>query len=253
MKTICLLPQVHSPVGYDVDVNIAVVDFTLKEKEPRLKIYCFLRYLTKDSRYTGIKKSMDGADIIMLVNAFDLFHQMGNYWKKCGELKLPLFFEAPQLSDSTNDYIEFKYKGDPLRIVLANDKPPFVPLTHKEFIQFLIVRDHKYLKDIMESLSITQKGEEQIKKMMTTQNEEDKKFSASSLKSMDYNIAEIQKNIATTKNHIQECTDLLHTMSNTVMELRQRAWIIIKKVMARVLWPIWTGSFRQDAEKEQHS
>lgn len=215
MEAICSLPQVHSPVGYDADVNLAAVDYLLKEKEPRLKIYCHLRYLIRDSRYTGIKKSMDGADIMMLVNGFDLFHQMGNYWKKCGELKLPLFFEAPPLSDSTNDYIEFKYKGDPLRIVLANDKPLFVPLTRQEFIKFLIARDSKYLKDEMESLNTTQKGEEQIKKIMASQNEEDKKNSASSLKIMDYNVTEIQKNIATTQNHLRECNDFIHNMSST--------------------------------------
>lgn len=214
MEAVRLLPQIHSPIGYDADVNVAAVDFTLKEKEPRLKIYCQLRYLIKDSRYTGIKKSLDGCDIMILVNAFDLFHQMGNYWQKCDELKLPIFFEAPQLSDSTNDYIAFKYKGDPLRIVLANDKPLFVPLTRKEFVQFLVARDQRYLKEETESISTLQKGENNIRKMMATQNEEDKKYSASALKSMDYNISEIHKNIATTNIHLQQCNDFLQTASN---------------------------------------
>lgn len=214
MDAICRLPQVNTPTGYNAKVNVAASDLTIKDKEPKLTVYCYLRYLIKDSRYAGIKESMDGADLFLKINAFDIFHQMGNYWEKCSKLKMPVFFEAPALTDSTPDYIEFHYKGtDPIRIVTAGSRPLFVPLARKEFIQFLVADDQLSLKDVNEALKTSREGEETIKKMMATQNEKDKAYSASTLKSMDYSIELGQKNITQLQQEIGDCRSLLNTMS----------------------------------------
>ncbi|HWB93717.1 MAG TPA: hypothetical protein VG605_17780 [Puia sp.] len=214
MDEICRFPQVNTPTGYNAKVNVAGSDLAMKDKEPKFTVYCYFRYLTRDSRYQGIRESMDGADLILNINAFDIFHQMGNYWEKCSKLKLPVFFEAPALTDSTSDYIEFNYKGGgPVRIVTAGARPLLAPLTRKEFIQFLIADDQQSLKDDNEALRISGESEEQIKKMMATQNEKDKAYSASTLKSMDCSIEQGKKNVTQLQQEIGDCRSLLNTMS----------------------------------------
>ena len=213
MDIICRSPHLNSPVGYNAKVNIAASDLGLKEKEPCLEIFCYLRYLVKDSRYTGIKESMDGADLYLYLNDFGLFHQMGNYWEDCNKLKFPLFFEEPLLTDSTNDYIEFQYKGDPVRIVMAGSKPLFIPLTRKELIQFMILRQEQAVKSDNEAIKTSRAGEETLKKLMVTWNESDKAEATSSLKSMENDIEQFQKNIQRSEKEIADCKSLLNTMS----------------------------------------
>jgi hypothetical protein len=212
MDAVCALPQVSSPTGYNAKVNVAAAALDIKDKQPMLTIYSYFRYLVRDSRYTGIKESMDGADLFLKINAFDIFRQMGNYWEQCSKLHLPLFFEAPALTDSTPDYIEFHYKGGPLRIVTAGSRPLYIPLTRKEFIQFMIAEDELALKDYNEALKTSREGEEQIKKMMASQNESDRAYSAQALKSMDNSMAQGEKNVAGLHEEIGDCRSLLAKM-----------------------------------------
>lgn len=158
LDVLCRVSQLNPPMGFDASAGVATYDLELKEKEPRLKEFCYLRYLIKDSHTGAVKESMDGTDFYLNINAFDLFDQMGNYWRECDDLKFPLFFEEIPLMDSTNDYISFRYKGDPLRIVLANNKPLFVPLTRKEFLQFLIARKKFRLKKDQNTIADLQKN-----------------------------------------------------------------------------------------------
>ena len=213
MDIICQSPHVNHPVGYNAKVFVAASDLDLKEREPALEVICYLRYLTKDSRYTEIKESMDGADLYLYINDFGLFNQMGNYWQSCSELKFPLFFEEPSLTDSTNDYIEFQYKGDPVRVVMAGSKPLFVPLSRKELIEFIILRQEQAIKSDNEAIKTSRAGEETIKKLMVTWNESDKAEAASSLKSTDNSIEQFQKNIKRREKEIADCKSLLNTMS----------------------------------------
>jgi hypothetical protein len=157
MDVICRLPQLNPPTGFDAEVNAAGSNLELREPEPHLEVYCYLRYLVKDSHTGIVKQSMDGADLYLYINAFNLFDQMGNYWQDCDKAKFPLFFEQVPLLDSNNDYITFRYKGDPLRIVLANNKPLFVPLTRKEFVQFLVARKNFQVKDDQNIIADLQK------------------------------------------------------------------------------------------------
>lgn len=158
MDLICQSPHVNPPIGFNAEVHVAASDEGLKEKEPRLEIFCYLRYLAKDSRYTGVKESMDGADLYLYINDFEIFDQMGNYWQDCSKLNFPLFFEEPSLTDSTSNYIEFQYKGGPIRIVMAGNKPLYVPLTHKDFLKFLIARDQYRIKDYEKTIGEMEKN-----------------------------------------------------------------------------------------------
>ncbi|HEY4207154.1 MAG TPA: hypothetical protein VGM31_10085, partial [Puia sp.] len=77
MDALCELPQVKAPTGYNAKVNVSAAALDIKDDEPKFTIYCYFRYLVRDSRYTGIRESMDGADLFLDINAFDIFHQMG--------------------------------------------------------------------------------------------------------------------------------------------------------------------------------
>jgi hypothetical protein len=212
INEVCSMPQLKSPVGFNVNVFTATGGSNLKQKEPVLKVSCFLRYLLKDSRTGEIKKSMDGTDIYLDINAFDVFSQMGNYWEDCSKLKFPLFFEEVALSDSTNDYIAFKYKGWPIRMVLANKKQLFVPLTRKEFLQFLLARGQKILKENEDALQTSYESKEKIAKLVAAQSGTDKDYAASSLKSVDYTIEQWKKNIEKQQEENEACKSLLNSM-----------------------------------------
>ena len=213
MEVVCQTSQLNPPIGFDAEVNVAASDLGLKQKEPHLNVLCYLRYLIKDPHTGQIKKSMDGTDLTLNINCFDLFHQAGNYWEACNELKLPLFFEQLPLSDSTNDYIAFKYKGDEIRIVLANNKPFFVPLTRKEFVQFLIARGAQALKIDREALESARKSKVTITKLMATESEKDKAYAASALKTADYDVEQWQKNIQQQEKENEACQSLLNSMT----------------------------------------
>jgi hypothetical protein len=213
MDIICQSPHLNPLVGYNAKVHISASGSDLKEKEPAAEVVFYLRYLVKDSRYTGIRESMDGADLYLNINDFGIFSQMGNYWKECSDLKFPLFFEEPALTDSTNNYIEFQYKGDPVRIVMAGSKPLFIPLTRKELIQFMILHQEQAVKSDNEAIKTSRASEESIKKLMVTWNESDKAEAASSLKSMDNDIKQFQKNIERSEKEIADCKSFLNSMS----------------------------------------
>ena len=213
MDIICRSPHLNPLVGYNAKVHISTSSSDLKEKEPAAEVVFYLRYLVKDSRYTGIRESMDGADLYLNINDFGIFSQMGNYWKECSDLKFPLFFEEPALTDSTNNYIEFQYKGDPVRIVMAGSKPLFIPLTRKELIQFMILHQEQAVKSDNEAIKTSRASEESIKKLMVTWNESDKAEAASSLKSMDNDIKQFQKNIQRSEKEIADCKSFLNSMS----------------------------------------
>jgi hypothetical protein len=217
MDIICQSPHLKSPVGYNAKVNITASDAGLKEKEPRLKIFCYLRYLIKDSRYTGIKESMDGVDFYLYINDFGFFHQMGNYWEDCNRLKFPLFFEAPSLTDSTNDYIEFQYKGGPVRIVMAGSKPLFLPLTRKEFVQFLIARDQYRIKDNESSISDIEKNKKQTQETLANPpsylTNDVKKALADGILTSNKQILEIQDRIKNIKEQINRVQQYLNAMT----------------------------------------
>ena len=143
---VCSLPQLNPPIGFNAENDVATYDLELKNKEPSLNVFCYLRYLKKDLHTGAIKTSMDGADLYFNINEFDLFHQIGNYWEECDKIKFPIFFEALPVTDSTADYMQTAIKGRTVRIVTTN-KPLFIPLTRKEFLQFLIARDNYRIKE----------------------------------------------------------------------------------------------------------
>ena len=217
MDIVCQSPHLNPPVGYNAKVFVAASHLELKEKEPALEVICYLRYLTKDSRYTEIKESLDGADLYLYINDFALFHQMGNYWEDCSKTKFPLFFEEPALTDSTNDYIEFQYKGDPVRIVMAGSKPLFVPLTRKEFVQFLVAREQYRIKNEESSIADIEKNKKQTQETLAKPasylTDDVKKALADGITTSDKQIMQTREEIKDIREQINRYQQYLSTMT----------------------------------------
>jgi hypothetical protein len=153
-------PQLNPPTGFNAQTGVSANHPDLSGKAPMAKIFCFLRYLEKNTNTGGVKQSEDGADLYLELNALNsFFNQVGNFWKDCDEAHFPLFFEEIPVIDSNENYIEISFKNygfpyvsnnvfnSPIRIVLANSKPLLIPLTRKEFVQFLIARDKYRIKE----------------------------------------------------------------------------------------------------------
>ena len=219
MDIICQSPHLNPPVGYNAKMHISTAGSSLKEKEPTTEVVFYLRYLVKDSRYTGIKESMDGADLYLNINDFDIFSQMGNYWEDCSKLKFPLFFEEPSLTDSTNDYIEFQYKGDPVRIVMAGSKPLLVPLTRKEFVKFLIARSQYRIKDDENTIADLQKNKKQTQGTLANPpsyiTSDVKKALADGIVETDKQIMETRENIKNIQAEINRYQEYIGKMLPT--------------------------------------
>ncbi|MEO8822423.1 MAG: hypothetical protein ABI366_02535, partial [Ginsengibacter sp.] len=204
----------NPPIGFDAKVDLSTSALSLKEKEPEGEILCYLRTLLRDKKTGAIKKSMDGADVHLLINPFDIFHQMGNYWQNCEDLHFPLFFEKPAFLDSTKDYFTISYKGEPLRIVPGNDQPLFIPLSRVEFLKFLIARMGKVLKDENELLKSTQASRGTLDNLLKSAKETDKADIRSSMKTVEYNISTINKNLLDEQSEINNCNAALKSLSS---------------------------------------
>ena len=210
---IAKLPKANAPIGYDTRIFFSTSAFSLKEDRPNMEVNCYLRTLHKDMKTGVISASMDGADLSVEINDFDLFAQMGSFWAACSKLKLPLFFEAPPLTDSTNDFIEFNYKGDPVRIVTAGNRPLLVPLSRKEYLQFILVSRQDALKDIAATIKEKREGQQYLKNFMKTEKPEDTANTASAIKDMEYDIGEFKKNQRETEQELADCKTLLGTIT----------------------------------------
>lgn len=155
------MQQLNPPMGFNANPFMIVPRWVDQQKsEPLAKLLYYFRVLTKDNRTGQVKRSMDGTDFHLDINGlYNLFDRVGNFWEDCDELHLPNFFEEVPITDSTADYLEinFKYYGYPyvsnnvkntsIRIVLANHTPPLIPLSRKEFLQFLIAKKESEIKE----------------------------------------------------------------------------------------------------------
>jgi len=217
MDIICQSPHLNPPVGYNAKVNVAASGLGLKEKEPYVTVNCYLRYLTKDSRYPGIKESLDGADLYLHINYFGIFSQMGNYWEDCSNAKFPLFFEEPAITDSTNDYIQFNYKGGPVRIVMAGSKPVYVPLTRKEYVQFLVARDHYRIKEDENTITDLEKNKKQTHETIANPpvklNEDVKNALTAAIATTDKQILQTREEIKKIGEQIEQYQQFIGAMS----------------------------------------
>jgi len=154
-------PQLNPPRGFDAVPFISMPRWTGGAvPEPLAELAYYFRYLVKDKHTGRLRRSMDGVDFHADINGLEgCFDHMGNFREDCSKLHFPLFFEEVPVTAVTPDYIEINFSSygypyvfnnaanSPVRIVLANHAPLFIPLTQKEFLQFLIAKQENELKE----------------------------------------------------------------------------------------------------------
>jgi len=180
-------------------------------------------YLENDQKSGSVKKSMDGTLIGMETNnLYHFFRQVGNYWKDCDELNLPLFFEEPPVSDSTDDYIELDFRhyaaphitpNTPFRIILRNHRPPFIPLARKEFLQYLIAQKNAALKTHQGNIKDDQKSINDQQKLLSNP------LFQSRSETIKKTIVQIQKNILKEEDNIKSVQQLLNQYQKTASSM----------------------------------
>jgi hypothetical protein len=221
-------PLLNPPKGFTVSTafGISKDPFAKNISFPSCSLSFGLYYLNKDAKTGEIKTSMDGTLVGLETNAEDhFFRQVGNFWDECSNTNFPLFFEQPPISDSTADYIELNFKkygydaiapDKPFRIVKRNDRPLFVPLNRKEFLQFLIaakkyqiLEDEKKIPEIQKEIKETQQTLKAPGSYMT---EDVLKALAVAVTKMEKNIAEDKEGIKKEQEKIKEYQSMIDAM-----------------------------------------
>jgi len=222
-------PLFNLPKGFNARTSFGIDTdpFTKTVSFPPCNFHFDFYYLIKDDKTGGIKVSMDGTSVGMETNAVEhFFNQVGNFWKDCSDAKFPLFFEQLPVTDSTGDYIEMDFKkygyahiapNKPFRIIKRNDKPLFIPLSRKEFLQFLIAQKKFQISDYKKAIDDLQKGiqetEATLKNPPSYLNESTKKALADGNALTQKNIDKTQDEIKNFQTKIQEYESAVNAMS----------------------------------------
>ena len=142
---------------------------------------------------------------IITNNLEKILFNIDGFWDRCNKINFPQFFEKLPISDSTQDYVEVKVKNWPYRIIQLNDKPIFIPLTRKEFIQFLIEESKQHLdqfkKIVKDSRKRLQEEKETLKQPLNT---EMKKLHETILKNTENGLTLWEKNVSEQEQALQK-------------------------------------------------
>ncbi|MGN6193333.1 MAG: hypothetical protein ACTHOB_00230 [Ginsengibacter sp.] len=222
-------PLLNPPVGFNAKISFGISNdpFAKNILFPACSFEFDFYYLDIDKKTGSTKASMDGTLIGMETNAEDhFFRQVGNFWEDCSHADFPLFFEQPPISDSTADYIELNFKNygypaiapdKPFRIIKRNDKPLFVRLTRKEFVQFLIAQkkyeikeDEKTIPDLQKNIKQSQ---ETLKDPPSYLTEDFKKALADGVSKIQKAIDQTKEEISNKQNKIKEYESVIRSMS----------------------------------------
>jgi len=222
-------PLLNPPRGFNVKTSFGVANdpFAKLVSFPACGFNFTFYYLDKDAKTGNIQESMDGTGIGITTNDENhFFRQVGNFWEDCSHAKFPLFFEQPPVSDSTADYIELNFRNygypaiapdKPFRIIKRNDKPLFVPLTRKEFVQFLIAQkkyqigeDKKTIKDLEKN---SKQSQETVKDPPSYLTAEVLKTLSDGLVTMQKQIGSMKEGIVAKEEKIREYQTVINEMT----------------------------------------
>ena len=220
-------PLLNPPVGFNAKTSFGVSTdpFAKNVLFPSCSFEFDFYYL--EEKTGGVKASMDGTLIGMETNAEEhFFRQVGNFWEDCSHANFPLFFEQPPISDSTADYIELNFKNygypaiapdKPFRIVKRNSSPLFVPLTRKEFVEFLIAQkkyeikeDEKKIPDLQKNIKQSQ---ETLKNPPSYMTEDFKKALAEGVSKIQKAVDETKEEISKKQEKIKQYESMIHAMT----------------------------------------
>lgn len=185
-------------------------------------------YLLEDGT-GGIKESMDGTSFGIETNTISHFFQkVGNFWEDCSKAEVPEFFEQPPIADSTEDYIELNFSkygypaiapNRPFRIIKRNARPLFIPLTRKEFLEFLIAK-RKYEireceKEIAYNIKSLKEPEETLKNPPSYLTQETLDALKTGMQNIKKANETLEQEIADKAGKIREFQNMVTSMSST--------------------------------------
>ena|GEM_PF-735072 len=187
---------------------------------PKAEVGIGMSYLEKDQAGQVKNVEISGDAIHIHINAIkELITPFANDFDK---LKLPEFFETISFRDSTEDYLEMGWnlKNDPyapqnhpVRIIKRNNKPLFIPLTRREFLQYVIAKKTREIKDQKEEIERQQKDLADNKKSLTDPSyEAAKKIISESLPGLEKNIAKDQDLLRSLENDLSHYQEILNSM-----------------------------------------
>ncbi|MGH2645802.1 MAG: hypothetical protein ACRDE2_17755, partial [Chitinophagaceae bacterium] len=151
----------NPPVGFEADANTSVSSYqpNLGDKRYHARLFLNFREYTKDKSGKISRNDEGPAYIKLQSNRADFMTWNAGFFNDVNEkLKIPSLFQRIPVTDSTADYIEYNFKNYPfshsgayddfaIRVVGRNNKPPFVPFTRKEYLQYLIASKKQQIKN----------------------------------------------------------------------------------------------------------
>jgi hypothetical protein len=217
------LPQLEPSKGFITHIGITGEgpDQFNKLLSPKASVAIGMSYLEKDNAGEVKNAEISGASIYIKINAInELTTPFANDFDK---LKLPEFFEAVTFHDSTADYLEMGWnlKNDPyapqnhpLRIIKRNNRPLFIPLSRKEFLQYVIAKKAREIKDQNETIETQQKDLASTKKSINDPSYESvKKILSESVAAKEKNIEEDKEVLKSLENDLSQYQQILNSMS----------------------------------------
>lgn len=158
-------PIINPPLGFNTKTFFSIEPGNGLLADANIDVDFY--YLMHDKNTGAVKVSQDGTAISLLTNnIIHLCEQQGNFWQDCSKLKIPEFFEAFPVTDSTADYVELNFENYgyahtippmPIRIVKRNNKPLFIPLTRKEYVQYVVAKKKSDIAERQKDLKDLQK------------------------------------------------------------------------------------------------
>jgi len=222
-------PLFNPPKGFDAKTGFSISTDPFKKNVafPSCAFTFNFHYLDLDSKSGNVKTSMDGTLVGIETNAEDhFFRQVGNFWEPCSNANFPLFFEQLPVTDSTADYIELNFRNygyaaispnKPFRIIKRNEKPLFVALSRKEFVQFLIAQKKYEIKEDEKTIASLQKEIKESGKTLKDPSpyltETIKKTIADGIKTTEKQISDNQDAIKQNEQKIKKYESMIKAMS----------------------------------------
>lgn len=180
--------------------------------EMRMMLFPFL----KDSKTGKIVPVDESPAIIRIYTNSDVIRYNADFEDRCAKANVSFFFEKPQITDSNSLYIELKDdKYYTNRILQLNNKQYYLPLSRKEFLEFLIAdnmvaqkREKESMDHWNENIKFNKDG---LKKASSA---EDKKLYEGYLKDAEYNLTVTQSNIKKFNDELQKVKDELQHLTS---------------------------------------
>lgn len=224
MNTLYSLPVMNPPKGFYARMGVytQTPDKFTKLIMPEAELNFGFYYIEKNKETGALRQSQDGTLFNIRINDTRILYDDPFMHEDFEKLKLPVFFEEFAVLDSTEDYIEIgknnlsdRYDpgNKPMRIIRRNNRPIYVPLTRKEFLEYLIAKKNLDLKRENDIIKDNEKSIAESKKPVSgSENEAIKKALIKSIPVFENVIAKTKVRIADDQDAIDNYRAILNAM-----------------------------------------